>query len=94
MKLLEASPSFDRANDSQLQDRPASGQGRAHQQQWQCLYDNVFKNGKKTHVSATGDICERNKSADTKVSEEGGRGGTPGARTEIPLKPVVKTIVR
>ena len=39
-------------------------------------------------------ICERNNSADTKVSEEGGGGGAPGARAEIPLQPVVKTMVR
>ena len=36
----------------------------------------------------------RNSSADTKVSEEGGGGGAPGARAEIPLQPVVKTMVR
>ncbi|KAK4827150.1 LOW QUALITY PROTEIN: hypothetical protein QYF61_015104 [Mycteria americana] len=33
-KLLEASPMSDRANASHLQDRPAAGQGQAHQQQW------------------------------------------------------------
>ena len=38
--------------------------------------------------------CERNNSADTKVSEEGGGGGAPGAGAEIPLQPVVKTMVR
>ena len=38
--------------------------------------------------------CERNNSADTKVSEEGGGGGAPGTRAEIPLQPVVKTMVR
>ncbi|KAK4823596.1 hypothetical protein QYF61_003796 [Mycteria americana] len=32
--------------------------------------------------------------ADTKVSEEGGAGGAPGAGAEIPLQPVVKTMVR
>ncbi|GAB0181314.1 hypothetical protein GRJ2_000596700 [Grus japonensis] len=37
--------------------------------------------------------CERNNSADTKVSAEGG-GGAPGARAEIPLQPVEKTTVR
>ena len=37
--------------------------------------------------------CERNNSADTKVSEEGGGGGAPGARAEIPLQPVVQTMV-
>ncbi|KAK4811345.1 hypothetical protein QYF61_027574 [Mycteria americana] len=39
-------------------------------------------------------ICERNNYADTKVSEEGGGGGAPGAGAEIPLQPVVKTMVR
>jgi len=34
-------------------------------------------------------IRERNNSADTKVSEEGGGGGVPGTRAEIPLQPVV-----
>ena len=29
--------------------------------------------------------CERNNCADTKVSEEGGGGGAPGARAEIPM---------
>ncbi|GAB0189323.1 hypothetical protein GRJ2_001397600 [Grus japonensis] len=34
-------------------------------------------------------ICERKNSADTKVSaEEGGRGGAPGTRAEIPLQPM------
>jgi len=33
-------------------------------------------------------LCERNNSADTKVSEEGGGGGAPGTRAEIPLQPV------
>ena len=33
-------------------------------------------------------ICERNNSADAKVSEEGWRGGTPGTGVEIPLQPV------
>ncbi|KAK4816070.1 hypothetical protein QYF61_011294, partial [Mycteria americana] len=39
-------------------------------------------------------ICERNNSADTKVSEEGGGGGAPGAGAQSPLQPVVKTMVR
>ena len=39
-------------------------------------------------------ICERNHSAGTKVREEGGGGGAPGARAEIPLQPMVKTMVR
>ncbi|GAB0183796.1 acid sphingomyelinase-like phosphodiesterase 3b [Grus japonensis] len=38
--------------------------------------------------------CERNNSADTKVSEEGGGGGAPGSGAEIPLQPLEKTMVR
>ena len=38
-------------------------------------------------------ICERNNSADTKVSDEGGGGGVPGAGAEVPLQPVGKTMV-
>ncbi|GAB0176471.1 hypothetical protein GRJ2_000112300 [Grus japonensis] len=38
--------------------------------------------------------CERNNPADTKVSEEGGRGGAPGTKAEIPLQPIEKTMVR
>ena len=33
-------------------------------------------------------------SADTKVSADGGAGGAPGAGAEIPLQPVVKTMVK
>ena len=39
-------------------------------------------------------LCQRNNSADTEVSEEGGAGGAPGAEAEIPLQPVRKTMVR
>jgi len=38
--------------------------------------------------------CERNNSADTRVSEAGRGGGTPGAGAEIPLQPMPKTVVR
>ena len=34
-----------------------------------------------------------NSPAETKVSEDGGGGGTAGTRAEIPLQPVVKTMV-
>ena len=37
--------------------------------------------------------CERNSPADTRVSEEGGGGGAPGVRKEIPLQPE-ETMVR
>jgi len=39
-------------------------------------------------------LCERNSSADTKVSEEGGAGGAPGTGEEVPLQPMEKTMVR
>jgi len=39
-------------------------------------------------------ICERNNSADTKVSEEGEGGGAPGTGAEISLQPVEKIMVR
>ena len=38
--------------------------------------------------------CERNNSADTKVSEKTGGGGAPGNGAEIPLQPMAKTMVR
>jgi len=38
-------------------------------------------------------LCERNNSADTKLSEEGGGGGAPGAEAEVPLQPVEQTMV-
>jgi len=39
-------------------------------------------------------ICERNNSADPKVSEEGGGEGAPSAGADVPLQPVVQTTVR
>ncbi|KAJ7406680.1 protein pxr1-like [Pitangus sulphuratus] len=39
-------------------------------------------------------LCERNNSADTKVSEERGGGGVPGTGVEIPLQPVVQVMVK
>ncbi|PKU45158.1 protein pxr1-like [Limosa lapponica baueri] len=38
-------------------------------------------------------ICEKNHSANTEASEEGGGGGAPGAGAEIPLQPVVNTVM-
>ncbi|PKU43327.1 protein pxr1-like [Limosa lapponica baueri] len=57
-----------------------------------------LRGGKKLHKGNCLDrgvrICERNNSADTKVSEEEEGGGAPGARAEIPLQSMVKTMVR
>jgi len=39
-------------------------------------------------------ICESDNPADTKLSEEGGRGGAPGTGPDIPLQTVTKTKVR
>ncbi|GAB0185750.1 hypothetical protein GRJ2_001040300 [Grus japonensis] len=39
-------------------------------------------------------ICERNNSADTRVSADGGGGGASGARAEILLQPMEETMVR
>jgi len=40
-------------------------------------------------------LCERNNSADTKVSEEEGEGDAPGTGVQtFPLQPVTKTMVR
>ncbi|PKU45313.1 protein pxr1-like [Limosa lapponica baueri] len=38
-------------------------------------------------------ICGRNNSADIKVSEEGRGGDAPGTGADIPLQPMVKTMV-
>lgn len=39
--------------------------------------------------------CERNSPAGTLISEEGGGGGdATGTRTEIPLQPVMKTMIK
>ncbi|KAK4810953.1 hypothetical protein QYF61_013361 [Mycteria americana] len=57
----------------------------------QCLTSQVLSSSKWERGVR---ICERNNSADTKVNEEGGGGGAPGAGAEIPLQPMVKTMVR
>lgn len=38
-------------------------------------------------------ICDSNRSADTKVIEEGGGGGTSGAGEEFVLQPLEKTMM-
>ena len=75
-KLPEASPMSHKASASWLWDGPGAGQGQANQRWWQHLCDNIVKKGKK---KLRGDDsrergarrCERNNSADTKVTEEG-----------------------
>jgi len=39
-------------------------------------------------------LCERNNSAEPTVSAEGGGGGAPGARADVPLQPMEQTMVR
>ena len=39
-------------------------------------------------------ICQRNNSADTKVSEEGGGGGAPGTGAGISVQPLEKIMMR
>ncbi|OPJ68742.1 hypothetical protein AV530_012833 [Patagioenas fasciata monilis] len=55
----------------------------------------TVKKGKKLQLQLKRGvrINERNSSADTNISEEGGAGGTPGAGAEIPLEPMVKTML-
>ena len=38
--------------------------------------------------------CESSSPADPTVSAEGGAGGAPGARAEVPLQPLEQTMVR
>jgi len=53
----------------------------------------VIKHSRRGKKCCTAGVrkYERNNYADTKVGEEGGGGGAPGAKAEIPLKPTVKT---
>ncbi|GAB0186353.1 acid sphingomyelinase-like phosphodiesterase 3b [Grus japonensis] len=55
-----------------------------------------LKRGKKTCATATAarEKSEKNNSADTKISAEGGAGGSPGTGAEIPLQRLDKTVVR
>ena len=52
------------------------------------------RGGKKPAGDRGVRLCERNNSADTKVSEEGEGGGVPGSRAEILLQPMEKTMMR
>ncbi|KAJ7420692.1 suppression of tumorigenicity 5 protein isoform x4 [Willisornis vidua] len=67
--------------------------------EWGHLWDNTFKKGemvasKPLQPEREMRTCERNSSTDTKVSDEGGGGVAPGAGAEIPVEPIVKTMVR
>lgn len=57
-KMQEASPMSNGANGSQIQDRPASGQGWAHQWQWKHFCSNRFKKVKNTCWTAAARIEE------------------------------------
>lgn len=50
--------------------------------------------GKSYCATLAGERSESTSSADIKAREEEGGGGAPDARAEIPLQPVVKTVVR
>ncbi|KAF4795871.1 hypothetical protein TURU_089446 [Turdus rufiventris] len=51
-------------------------------------------NMKKLTPEKSGVRTCKNDYADTKVSEEEGEGGAPGTRAEIPLQPILKTMVK
>ena len=53
----------------------------------------MVKKKKTLHKRAFSAGERSENSADTKISEEGEGGGAPGARAEIPLQPMVKTMV-
>jgi len=69
--MPEASPISNRTKASWLQDTPTTGQGQAHQQWWQSLCDNIFKQGKKPAAQLQPQrgvrTHDRNNSADTQV---------------------------
>jgi len=56
----------------------------------------VRKRGKNCCRTASGErsenVCERNNSADPKVSEKGVGGGAPGTRAEVPLQPMGQAV--
>ncbi|KAK4817094.1 hypothetical protein QYF61_027925 [Mycteria americana] len=95
-KMLEASPMSDRANASQLQMDPLLAKAEPISDGGSTSVMAYLRRGKKLLRNSIWKrgvrICERNNSADTQISEEGGGGGAPGAGAEIPLQPVVKTM--
>ncbi|KAJ7427339.1 hypothetical protein WISP_07941 [Willisornis vidua] len=93
-KVLEASPVSDGPNANWLQDRPAAGQSQAHQQEWWCLWDNIFKEREKLLPISSWErgvrICERKQRCKPVRKERGG--DAPGAGGEIPLQPMKTTV--
>ncbi|PKU41474.1 ubx domain-containing protein 4 [Limosa lapponica baueri] len=93
--MPEAALISNRASASQLQDGLTTGQSRANEQQWCCLCDNIFQKGKNLLCNSSQKrgvrICKKNNSSDIKVSEGG---GAPDVGAEIPLRPVVKIVLR
>ncbi|GAB0177027.1 hypothetical protein GRJ2_000167900 [Grus japonensis] len=78
--LAKAEPLSDSGSTSEITELRRGRKTAQHQEQLQ-----PERGGRR---------CEKNNSADTKVSEEGGGGDAPGAGAEIPLQPVEKTMVR
>ena len=56
------------------------------QQGYKTLHNSSWERGLR--------ISERNSSSDIKISEEGGGGGSPDTGAEVPLQPVVRTMVK
>jgi len=84
-----------RANASQLQDGPTAGQGQAISDGTSAFVIAYLNREINLKHEKRMRICERNSSADTKVSAEGGGGGARDARADIfPLQPVEQTMVR
>ena len=74
--------------------RPPAGHSWAPQPTWWRLRESVCKKGQNATQAVTSEgKSTRNSPADTEVREGGGRGGAPGASTEIPLQPVGRTMV-
>lgn len=65
----EASAMSGRASASQLQNRPTTDQGWAHQWQWKHLWDNIFTKGNKVQHNISQERgmrrCKRNSPANT-----------------------------
>lgn len=84
--------SLDRASFCWLWKRPTTGQSWDNGQHLLHLRDNIFNKGWKMPCSSCKreQNCERNNSANIKVSKE--RVGAPGPKAEVPLQPIERTM--